>query len=120
MALEPLVPRAAFEGDDDESIGDFATRRLGREAAERLVAPLLGGISAGDASDLSVRATFPQFVAMEREHGSLVARHARRRRERTRRGRGGREGKSAAPSTLEGGVGSLCVRGALHRRRSAT
>ena len=58
-----FVPARRFEGDDDESIGDFATRRLGREAAERLVAPLLGGISAGDASDISVRAAFPQLVA---------------------------------------------------------
>jgi hypothetical protein len=72
MAMEPFVAPRRFEGDDDESIADFATRRLGREAAERLVAPLLGGISAGDASDISVRAAFPQLVAMEREHGSLV------------------------------------------------
>jgi oxygen-dependent protoporphyrinogen oxidase len=51
MALELLVP---VRRDDagDESIADFARRRLGREAADRLVAPLLGGISAGDASDL--------------------------------------------------------------------
>ncbi len=72
MAMEPLVKARRFCGDDDESIADFATRRLGREASERLVAPLLGGISAGDASELSVRASFPQLVAMEREHGSLV------------------------------------------------
>jgi oxygen-dependent protoporphyrinogen oxidase len=72
MAAEPLVRPRRFEGDEDESIADFATRRLGREAADRLVAPLLGGISAGDASELSVRAAFPQLVAMEREHGSLV------------------------------------------------
>jgi protoporphyrinogen/coproporphyrinogen III oxidase len=73
MACEPLVATRRFEGDDDdESIADFAARRLGREASERLVAPLLGGISAGDASELSVRAAFPQLVAMERDHGSLV------------------------------------------------
>jgi len=72
MALEPFVRARRFEGDDDESIADFATRRLGREAADRLVAPLLGGISAGDASELSVRALVPQLVAMERDHGSLV------------------------------------------------
>jgi oxygen-dependent protoporphyrinogen oxidase len=82
MALEPFVPPRRFQGDDDESIAQFATRRLGREAAQRLVAPLLGGISAGDASDISVRAAFPQLVAMEAEHGSLVRgmRSARRAR----------------------------------------
>jgi oxygen-dependent protoporphyrinogen oxidase len=72
MAFEPFVRARRFEGDDDESIADFAARRLGREAADRLVAPLLGGISAGDASELSVRALVPQLVAMERDHGSLV------------------------------------------------
>lgn len=72
MAVEPFVRARRFEGDEDESIADFAARRLGREAADRLVAPLLGGISAGDASDLSVRALVPQLVAMERGHGSLV------------------------------------------------
>jgi oxygen-dependent protoporphyrinogen oxidase len=72
MAREPFIARRAFEGDDDESLAGFATRRLGREAAERLVAPLLGGISGSDASDVSVRAGFPQLVAMEQQYGSLV------------------------------------------------
>ncbi|MGO9832742.1 MAG: protoporphyrinogen oxidase [Polyangiaceae bacterium] len=103
MALEPLVSARAFDGDDDESIADFAARRLGREAAERLVAPLLGGISAGDASDLSVRAAFPQLVAMERDHGSLVGgmRAARRAREES----GANE--TSAFESLVGGVGDL-------------
>jgi oxygen-dependent protoporphyrinogen oxidase len=72
MACEPWIARRSFDGDDDESIADFATRRLGREAAERLVAPLLGGISGADASDVSVRVGFPQLVAMEQQYGSLV------------------------------------------------
>ena len=104
MALEPLV-RARRGGDADESIAQFASRRLGREAADRLVAPLLGGISAGDASDLSVSASFPQLVAMEREYGSLVRgmRAARRAREKAR-------GDGPEPSafvSLAGGVGAL-------------
>jgi oxygen-dependent protoporphyrinogen oxidase len=98
MALEPLVAARRFEGDDDESIADFATRRLGREAAERLVAPLLGGISAGDASDISVRAAFPQLVAMEQEYGSLVRGMLVARRARS--------GDSPFMS-LEGGTGAL-------------
>jgi len=112
MALEPLVPARRFEGDDDESIAGFAARRLGREAAERLVAPLLGGISAGDASDISVRAAFPQLVAMEREHGSLVrgmraARRARARAQATAgtAASGGKEGSAFV--SLQGGVGQL-------------
>jgi oxygen-dependent protoporphyrinogen oxidase len=83
MACEPLVARRTFERDDDESIADFATRRLGREAAERLVAPLLGGISGADASDVSVRVGFPQLVAMEQEYGSLVRGMIATRRKRS-------------------------------------
>jgi oxygen-dependent protoporphyrinogen oxidase len=84
MALEPLVPARRFDGDADESIARFAARRLGREAAERLVAPLLGGISAGDATDISVRASFPQLVAMEQTRGSLVLGMLAARKERAR------------------------------------
>jgi oxygen-dependent protoporphyrinogen oxidase len=115
MGLEPFVKRRPFDGDDDEAIGDFATRRLGREAAERLVAPLLGGISGGDASDISVRAAFPQLVAMEREHGSLVrgmheARKARLKAAKAAasNGGGGGAGKEASAFvSLKDGVGAL-------------
>jgi oxygen-dependent protoporphyrinogen oxidase len=123
MALEPTVKARRFEGDEDESIADFATRRLGREASDRLVAPLLGGISAGDASEISVRASFPQLVAMEREHGSLVRgmRAATRARAEAQAAQaakaaasggqgGGASGGPAAGSgflSLAGGVGDL-------------
>ncbi len=72
MAFEPLVARARYDGDDDESVGDFVARRLGREARDRLAAPLLGGIFAGDANALSVRAAFPQLVEQEKKYGSLI------------------------------------------------
>ena len=72
MALEPFVPVRHFHGDDDESIGAFVERRLGREVSERLVGPLLGGIFAGDAGSISVRAAFPQLVEAERKYGSLL------------------------------------------------
>lgn len=100
MALEPFVPPRRFHGDDDESIGDFAERRLGKEAAERLVAPLLGGISAGDAKDISVRAAFPQLVTMERDYGSLVQGMRVARRARS-------TGGGSAFTSLDGGTGQL-------------
>ena len=64
---------------DDESIASFARRRLGVEAFERLVQPLVAGIYAGDPERLSVAATMPQFVRQEKEHGSLT-RAARQQR----------------------------------------
>lgn len=70
LLAEPLVrSRSPLP---DESIADFARRRLGREAWERLADPLLGGIHAGDTERLSVRATFPRLVELEARHGSLV------------------------------------------------
>jgi protoporphyrinogen/coproporphyrinogen III oxidase len=112
MALEPLVPARRYAGDEDESIADFAKRRLGREAADRLVAPLLGGISAGDANELSVRAAFPQLVAMERDHGSLVRGMWAARRKRSATGPEG--SKASAFVSLVGGTGALVD--ALHDR----
>ena len=53
-------------------MAQFFTRRLGGEAYARVVEPLLAGIHAGDATRLSLRATFPRFVDMERDHGGLV------------------------------------------------
>ncbi len=64
-----LSPEPAGE---DESVASFITRRLGREAFENLVEPLMGGIYAGQASRLSLAATFPQLRQLELEHGSLL------------------------------------------------
>jgi len=57
----------------DGSIADFARHRLGKEALERLVDPLVAGIHAGDAEELSLRACFPEVARMVEEHGSLMA-----------------------------------------------
>lgn len=70
LGAELLIPRR--RSADDESLGDFFRRRLGREALERLIDPLLTGIYAGDPEQLSVLATFPRFREMEQECGSLL------------------------------------------------
>lgn len=59
--------------DHDESVADFVRRHFGDEVLNTLAAPLLSGVFGGDVHKLSVRAVMPQFVAMEREHGSLIA-----------------------------------------------
>jgi protoporphyrinogen/coproporphyrinogen III oxidase len=56
----------------DESIASFVTRRLGPEAYERLVEPLMTGIYGGDGERLSLAATFPNLRALELEHGSVL------------------------------------------------
>ncbi|MBC8112924.1 MAG: protoporphyrinogen oxidase, partial [Candidatus Saccharimonas sp.] len=56
----------------DESLADFVRRRLGREVLDRLVQPLVGGIYTSDPEHLSLAATLPRFLEMEREYGSLI------------------------------------------------
>ena len=70
LGAELLVSRRREE--DDESLGSFFRRRLGHEALERIIEPLMTGIYAGDADQLSIQATFPRFPEMERAHGSIV------------------------------------------------
>jgi oxygen-dependent protoporphyrinogen oxidase len=70
MALDLVLPRGATGGD--ESIASFFRRRLGAEALDRLGAPFLAGIHAGDAERLSLRATFPRLAEMEARHRSLI------------------------------------------------
>jgi oxygen-dependent protoporphyrinogen oxidase len=67
---EYFVP--ARRDSSDESLKDFASRRLGREAFEKLVEPIVGGIFTARADRLSMQAALPQFVNMEREHGGLI------------------------------------------------
>jgi protoporphyrinogen/coproporphyrinogen III oxidase len=59
-------------GDADESLGSLLRRRLGDEATERAVAPLLAGLFAGDIDRLSTRATFPDLERWESSQGSLI------------------------------------------------
>jgi protoporphyrinogen/coproporphyrinogen III oxidase len=70
VLLEPFARRPRAEGE--ESVFEFASRRVGREAAEVLVDTAVAGISAGDSRELSVAAAFPLMAQMEREHGSLI------------------------------------------------
>ncbi len=56
----------------DESLGALLRRRLGHEATERLVAPLLAGLFAGDVDRLDARSTFPELQRWEQGFGSLI------------------------------------------------
>ena len=98
LVCEPLIPRR--RSDDDENLESFATRRLGREVFERLVQPLIGGIYTADPKKLSLAATLPQFVEMERRWGSLFRGARRQARRQSRDGAtssGARYGLFVAP-----------------------
>jgi protoporphyrinogen/coproporphyrinogen III oxidase len=70
ILAEPLIPRRRRRGD--ESLAAFVKRRLGREVFERVAQPLAGGIYTADPAMLSVAATMPRFVEMERRYSSLI------------------------------------------------
>ena len=57
--------------DPDPSLQDWVTRRLGRELCDQLVQPLLGGIYAADPARLSVAATMPHLLALEKRGGLI-------------------------------------------------
>ncbi|NQU19673.1 MAG: protoporphyrinogen oxidase [Candidatus Nealsonbacteria bacterium] len=105
-ALEYFIPPSKETAD--ESMAAFVRRRLGREAYERLVEPLLSAVYAADLEKLSVDATLSRFREMEREHGSLV-------RAMRKQMVAGRKGKGKAESgprfsmfvTLRRGLSSL-------------
>jgi oxygen-dependent protoporphyrinogen oxidase len=103
MGLDLVLPRggAATGGPAgaagpalDESLGDFVRRRLGKEALQRIAEPIVAGIHAGDPEQMSVRATFPMFLDMEREHRSLILAMLKRRkaRQKAAAARGGAPG----------------------------
>ena len=72
MAADLLLPRKSTNGTNDESLASFVRRRLGVEALERMAQPMVGGIYTADPETLSLRATLPRFLEMERQHRSLI------------------------------------------------
>ena len=70
MGMEVFVPKRKYP--EDESLASFVTRRLGRECLEKIAEPLVAGIHTSNPDNMSVLATFPRFVDMERKSGSLI------------------------------------------------
>lgn len=87
MGMDLVLPRGGAVLADttpDESLAAFVRRRLGREALERIAEPIVAGIHAGDPEQMSVQATFPMFLQMERDHRSLIVAMFKRRKARAR------------------------------------
>ena len=69
VMAETIVPGNAKE---EETLADFARRRLGTEAYQKLIDPMASGIYAGNAETLSLRACFPKVYDLERKYGGLI------------------------------------------------
>ncbi|MCB0193991.1 MAG: protoporphyrinogen oxidase [Anaerolineae bacterium] len=80
MAMDLFIPPRQESGD--ESLGDFIRRRLGDEALKKIAGPMMAGIYVADPEKLSLKSTFPQFMAMEQKYGSLIKamQHAKKNR----------------------------------------
>lgn len=67
---EPEIP--VRDGNDDESLGSFVTRRFGREHLDAIAEPLLAGIYNADPDELGLLASFPNVRKLELEYGSVT------------------------------------------------
>jgi nucleoside-diphosphate-sugar epimerase len=108
-------PFAAEHPGGDETVYEFARRRIGAEAAHVLVGAMVSGVFAGDARQLSLASCFPKMAEMEAEHGGLVkamlakqrARGAARRELAKLRARGGDAPEMERPGGPVGPAGRL-------------
>jgi len=105
-------PFASPHPGHDETVFEFASRRIGRQAAEVLVDAMVTGVFAGDSRKLSLAATFPKMAAMESEHGSLTRALFAKMREAKRTGSrsAGPAGPGGTLTTFSGGMVRLTDR----------
>jgi len=106
---EPFAPP---HPGHDETVFEFASRRIGRRAAEILVDAMVTGVFAGDSRKLSLAATFPKMAAMESEHGSLTKALFAKMREAKKTGSrsAGPAGPGGTLTTFSGGMVRLTDR----------
>ncbi len=107
MAMELVIPPR--RDPEDENLGSFVRRRLGQEVLDKIAEPLVAGIHAGDPETMSLRATFPRFLDLERTYGSLIrGMMVRKRQMQASHGTLHASGQPASLFlTLEGGLGEL-------------
>ncbi len=101
---EPDLPSTHRDGD--VPVASYVAARFGQEVVDRLVDPLLGGVYAGRAEDLSFEATLPALAGESRRHATLTA------AEPALLPPAASDGAASAPrppvfSSLVGGLGSL-------------
>ncbi|WP_429886651.1 protoporphyrinogen oxidase [Geoalkalibacter halelectricus] len=86
---------------EDETLADFGRRRLGAEALDKLIAPMVSGIFAGDPETMSLKSCFPRIQQLEEEHGGLIKAMIKLAKQKKKEIR---EGKQVASAAGPGGV----------------
>ncbi len=97
LPLDHVLPRTPV--DEDIAIGRYVRARLGSEVVDRMVEPLLGGVYAGHADELSLDATVPQLSGAVRMERSLL--------KATRQVMGSATRGGPVFASLRGGMGAL-------------
>ena len=99
LAAEIVIPKKT--SIYDETLADFGRRRLGSEALEKLISPMVSGIFAGDPETMSLKSCFPRIHELEQQYGGLIKamlRLAKKKREEIK------AGKAVASAAGPGGV----------------
>ena len=84
ILYEILVPKGEKK---EESLADFAKRRLGKEAYEIFIDPMASGIYAGDPETMSLKSCFPRIYELENKYGSLIKAMIKLQREAKKTGK---------------------------------
>ena len=103
MLREPWIKKRVSA--EEETIWAFAERRLGREVAAQMIAPMVLGVFAGDAKKLSLPAAFPRMAELEAEYASLF--RAMAKLARAKKLEGGPSGPSGALTSFADGLQTL-------------
>ena len=78
MLYELIAPK----GPEEETVADFIIRRLGKEALEKLIDPMVSGVYAGDPYKMSMKSCFPRIKEFEEKYGGLFRALLKIRKER--------------------------------------
>ncbi len=98
VAKELFIPQK--KDNIDETLADFARRRLGDEALDYLIGPMVSGVFAGDPEKMSLQSCFPVIYDLEKTYGGLIKGLFKKPKKKS-----GPAGPSGALTSYEGGMG---------------
>ena len=98
IAKEFFVPQR--KDNADETLASFARRRLGNEALDYLIGPMVSGIFAGDPEKMSLESCFPVIADLEKSYGGLIKGLFKKPKKKS-----GPAGPGGVLTSYEGGMG---------------
>ncbi len=104
IILELFIPKGA---NKDETLADFARRRLGKEAFEKLIDPMASGIFAGDPEKMSLKSCFPKVYNLEQKYGGLIKGMMKMQKEAKKTGKKVGAGPGGILTSFYGGMETL-------------